>query len=217
MTRIKNDFVETNASMNLRCIYDINFFSCFFSRRIAAFQLPGKNARRGAFFTAVHTAKRVRCYRTQEIVNKDASLYNGSPTRDSIYRLVNYLFAIFIFVFSCNSVFFFQFLNNFDRSLDRFPHENEYTQLENISAYFFSNFVTRYSTYIIHRSFCKRFHRFELIFFFFSTKQGKSSTMRISCFLVERSRDHSRFHDRFHRSFSTWASRPGSKENTGVR
>lgn len=32
-------------------------------RRIAAFQLPGKNARRGAFFTAVHTAKRVR-YRT---------------------------------------------------------------------------------------------------------------------------------------------------------
>lgn len=108
-------------------IYDILIFHSF-TRRIAAFRSPRKNARRDAFFTAVHTARNAYALRTQEIVNKDASLFNRSPISDtniSSCKLSFHDFYLRTFVTRFLFFFFFQFLNNFERFLDRLLHENE--------------------------------------------------------------------------------------------
>lgn len=60
MTKRTKKIISSNRTR--LWIYDVFTILIFhsFTRRIAAFQSPRKNARRDAFFTAVHTAKRVR-------------------------------------------------------------------------------------------------------------------------------------------------------------
>lgn len=102
----KKFILRANASLQIDC----RFFSNS-SQGNAFLCHARRNASQSAYFTAVHTTKRVRC-RGQEPVNIDASLCGRSPSSGLIYRPVNYHLASVIPVPSC-----FQFFSPFPNIL----------------------------------------------------------------------------------------------------